>query len=147
MGTVSSKGESGTNVEMKGSPEEEQRVVYEQDTANAAQDIEKMKQQTKELEEEIKTEKDPNIKKEKTIKMLKIYITLYPDIEFYKKALEELETPSSAQQANNDLFTSFGGKKKSNKLKTKKSKTKKSKTKKSETKKSKTKKSKPKKKK
>jgi hypothetical protein len=137
---------------MKGSPEEEQRVVYEQDTANAAQDIEKMKQQTKELEEEIKTEKDPNIKKEKTIKMLKIYITLYPDIEFYKKALEELETPSSAQQANNDLFTSFGGKKKSNKLKTKKSKSKKSKTKKSkskksETKKSETKKSKPKKKK
>jgi hypothetical protein len=84
--------------------------------------------------------------------MLKIYITLYPDIEFYKKALEELETPSSAQQANNDLFTSFGGKKKSNKLKTKKSKSKKSKTKKSkskksETKKSETKKSKPKKKK
>lgn len=120
MGTVSSKGESGTNVEMKGSPEEEQRVVYEQDTANAAQDIEKMKQQTKELEEEIKTEKDPNIKKEKTIKMLKIYITLYPDIEFYKKALEELETPSSAQQANNDLFTSFGGKKKTKKSKMKK---------------------------
>ena len=81
MGTGSSK-KSEINVKMKGSDEHEKRVQDDdKNTANAtAQDIEKMKQQAKELEEEIKTEKDPNIKRQKTITMLKIYITLYPDV-------------------------------------------------------------------
>ena len=72
MGAGSSKEKEIT---MKGSPEEEKRVQDDQNAANAAQDKEKMEHQIKELQEEINTETNQDIKREKTIRMLKKYIT------------------------------------------------------------------------
>lgn len=75
------------------------------------------------LEKEIGLEEDPIKKIKKKIELTKKYIEQYPDIEYFKKLLNEQEAEAKQlqqPQSKNETFSRFGGgKKKSKRTRTK----------------------------
>jgi len=121
-------------IEMKGSPEQEQRLRELEEASENARDREKMKQRIALLEQELRIERDPIERLKKEIELTELscqFDELNPllksiceqELARLKKVLKERYETLSAGKT---FFTDFGGGKKKSK-KTKQSKSKKSK--------------------